>query len=171
MRSLRSRFIFSHLLPILLIVPLVTIILLYLLETQILLTDMSEDITEKADLIAQTVNGRPELLQNRPQAESFLAGVSIYIDEGILLINPQGNVIASSEILADEMDVVRTGLFGVLDNEAACAAMIELGDSVPAEPTCDDVHGELDNRLGAFRDYIVDYRVTLRDRIAAWRAR
>ncbi len=113
MRSLRSRFIFSHLLPILLVVPLVTIILLYLLETQILLTDMSEDITEKANLIAQTVNGRPELLQNRPQAESFLAGVSIYIDEGILLINPQGNVIASSEILADEMaenDVDLSGL-------------------------------------------------------------
>jgi len=58
-RSLRGRFILSHLLPILLVVPLVSIILLYLLETQILLTEMSDDITEKAHLIAETVNGRP----------------------------------------------------------------------------------------------------------------
>ena len=119
MRSLRSRFIFSHLLPILLIVPLVTIILLYLLETQILLTDMSEDITEKADLIAQTVNGRPELLQNRPQAESFLAGVSIYIDEGIILINPQGNVIASSSACRHGNDVFSKKALSTASDEKA----------------------------------------------------
>ena len=76
--------------------PLVSIILLYLLETQILLTEMSEDITEKAHLIAETVNGRPDLLQNGARAESFIAGVSIYVDEGVLLIGPQGNVLAST---------------------------------------------------------------------------
>ena len=37
--NLRSRFILSHLLPILLVVPLVTIVLLYLLETQVLIAD------------------------------------------------------------------------------------------------------------------------------------
>lgn len=97
MRSLRSRFIFSHLLPVLLAVPLVTVLLLYLLETQILLTEMSEDITEKANLIAESVNGRPELLQNAAQAESFITGVNIYVDEGILLITPQGDVVAVTE--------------------------------------------------------------------------
>jgi HAMP domain-containing protein len=110
MQSLRSRFIFSHLLPILLVVPLVTILLLYLLETQILLAEMSEEITEKANLIADTVNGRPELLQNAAQAESFIAGVSIYVDEGILLISPQGDVVAATETtpgepLAEEVDL------------------------------------------------------------------
>lgn len=97
MHSLRSRFIFSHLLPILLVVPLVTVILLYLLETQILLNEMSEDITEKANLIAETVNGRPEVLQSGAQAESFVAGLNIYINEEVLLINPQGEIIASTE--------------------------------------------------------------------------
>jgi signal transduction histidine kinase len=101
-RSLRGRFILSHLLPILLVVPLVSIILLYLLETQILLTEMSEDITEKAHLIAGTVNGRPELLRNPAQAESFITGVSIYVDEGVLLIGPQGDVLASTETAAGD---------------------------------------------------------------------
>ena len=65
--NLRSRFILSHLLPILLVVPLVTIILLYLLETQILIAEMSENITEKANLIAETVNGlyKAELINRR----------------------------------------------------------------------------------------------------------
>jgi two-component system sensor histidine kinase BaeS len=102
MTNLRSRFILSHLLPILLVVPLVTIILLYLLETQILIAEMSEDITEKANLIAETVNGRPELLQNTAQAESFVAGVSIYIDEGVLLISAQGEILASTETASGE---------------------------------------------------------------------
>ncbi len=97
MRSLRGRFILSHLLPILLVVPLVSIILLYLLETQILLTEMSENITEKAHLIAETVNGRPELLQNSAQAQSFIAGISLYVDGGVLLIGPLGDVLASTE--------------------------------------------------------------------------
>ena len=97
MRSLRGRFILSHLLPILLVVPLVSIILLYLLETQILLAEMSEDITEKSNLIAEIVNGRPELLQHSAQAESYIAGVSIYVDEGVFLIDATGNVLASTD--------------------------------------------------------------------------
>ena len=64
MRSLRSSFIISHLLPVLVVVPLVGLILIYLLETQIILTQMSEDISDKAHLIAETVNGRPELLRD-----------------------------------------------------------------------------------------------------------
>lgn len=96
MKSLRSRFILSHILPIILTVPLVLLVLLYLLETQILLTETSEDITEKANLIAQTVNGRPELLQDVSDAEGFIAGVSIYMDERVLLLRPNGQVLASS---------------------------------------------------------------------------
>ena len=69
MRSLESRFIISHILPVLIVVPLVGLILIYLLETQIMLTQMSGDISDKANLIAETVNGRPELLQDTNQAK------------------------------------------------------------------------------------------------------
>ena len=101
MRSLRSSFIISHLLPVLVVVPLVGLILIYLLETQIMLTQMSGDISDKANLIAETVNGRPELLQDLAEAESFISGVSIYIEEQVLLFGPDGQVLASNEPLAE----------------------------------------------------------------------
>ncbi len=100
MRSLRSSLIISHILPVLVVVPLVGLILLYLLETQVLLTEMSEDISEKANLIAQTVNGRPELLQDSAEAENYISGVSIYIDERVMLIDAGGEVLASNDPLA-----------------------------------------------------------------------
>jgi two-component system, OmpR family, sensor histidine kinase BaeS len=98
MKSLRSRFVLSHLLPILMIVPLVGLILLYLLETQILITETSENITAKANLIAETVNGRPELLQNAAQAEGFVSGISIYIDERVLLLGANGQILAATTL-------------------------------------------------------------------------
>ncbi len=100
MRSLQTSFIISHLLPVLVVVPLVGLVLIYLLETQIVLTQMSEDISVKANLIAESVNGRPELLQNVGAAESFIDGVSIYVDEQVVLIGPDGTVVASNEPLA-----------------------------------------------------------------------
>ena len=48
MRTLRGRFILSHVIPILIIVPLAGLVLIYLLETQVMLSDMSDDLTEKA---------------------------------------------------------------------------------------------------------------------------
>ena len=50
MRSLRSRFVLSHILPVLVAVPLAGVILIYLLETQVVLTQMADDISEKANL-------------------------------------------------------------------------------------------------------------------------
>jgi two-component system sensor histidine kinase BaeS len=97
MRSLRSRFIISHSLPILLVVPLVTLILLYLLETQIILDQMSDDITDKATLIAAAINRNPELMQDVGEAESFIAGIALYGAEQIYLLGPNGQVLASSD--------------------------------------------------------------------------
>jgi two-component system, OmpR family, sensor histidine kinase BaeS len=101
MRSLESRLIISHILPVLIVVPLVGLILIYLLETQIMLTQMSGDISDKANLIAETVNGRPELLQDINQAETFIDGVSIYIEEQVFLFGPEGEIVASNEAVAD----------------------------------------------------------------------
>ena len=49
---LKTRFILSHILPVLLIVPLIGVALIYLLETQVLLQDLSTDLTEQAAVIA-----------------------------------------------------------------------------------------------------------------------
>ena len=51
MNTLRNRFILSHILPTLLIVPLIGAILIYALETQILLANLSQRLTEGAHLL------------------------------------------------------------------------------------------------------------------------
>ena len=101
MRSLQTRFIISHILPVLVIVPVVGFVLVYLLETQIILTQMSQDISDKAHLIAETVNGRPEVLQDIAEAESFINGVSIYIEEQIFLFGPNGEMLATNDAPED----------------------------------------------------------------------
>ena len=68
MRSLRARFILSHVLPILLIVPFVGTLLVYLLETQILLTDLTTRLTEEAALIAETISANPNLVHDETTA-------------------------------------------------------------------------------------------------------
>jgi hypothetical protein len=64
MRTLRSRFILSHILPILLVVPLFGFGLIYLLETEILLAELSEDVSDRAILIANAVNSQPNIWQD-----------------------------------------------------------------------------------------------------------
>ena len=96
MRSLRSRFIFSHLLPILIVVPLISLSLIYLLETQVILADLSEHVSQKATLIAESLDTRPEVLTDPEQGELFLADLTVYFDEQVLLIDPQGNLLAGS---------------------------------------------------------------------------
>ncbi len=111
MRTLRGRFILSHILPILLVAPLVGLALAYLLETQVMLTDMSEDITEKSTLIANAVANQPNILQDANAAEAFAADVGLLLDEQVLLLDPQGVVLAvSRQPLSIESPMLETAV-------------------------------------------------------------
>lgn len=98
-RSLKGRFVTSHLLPLLITVPLVAIALLYLIETQILLTDMSTDLGTQAELIAQIaqMQASPDLWINPNEAQIFVAQVN---DKGmvgeVVLRAPSGTVLAET---------------------------------------------------------------------------
>jgi two-component system sensor histidine kinase BaeS len=131
MRSLQSRFIISHILPVLVVVPLIGLILIYLLETQIILTQVSQDISDKAHLIAETVNGRPEVLQDADEAEAFINGVSIYIEERIFLFGPDGEMLASNESIVepDVQDLANESILdSVDDNEDNLVITYGLGE-------------------------------------------
>ena len=95
MHSLRSRLILSHILPLLIVLPLVAVVLVYLLETQVLLTDMSEGITEKALLIAEAVHGQPEIWEDEEMADGFIGRVGVHVDERVLLIKPSGEILSA----------------------------------------------------------------------------
>jgi len=61
MRSLRTRLILSHVLPLLIVIPLVGIALTYLLETQVLLAGLSNELERQAMLVAAVTADYPQI--------------------------------------------------------------------------------------------------------------
>lgn len=104
MRTLRSRFILSHILPILFVVPLFGIGLIYLLETEILLAELSEDVGDRAILIANAVNAQPGVWQDPEQAATFISGIEFSVQGRIFLLGPEGEILATNDPeLADKI--------------------------------------------------------------------
>jgi two-component system sensor histidine kinase BaeS len=97
LRTLRSRFVLSHVLPLAIIVPVMGIALIYVLETQVLLGLLSQELEGQALLAAKIAVGRPELWNDLEQAQAFVAEVGLDLDTRVMLLDAQGNLLASSE--------------------------------------------------------------------------
>jgi signal transduction histidine kinase len=101
MRTLRGQLVLSHLLPFLLVLPLITLALLVLIETQVLLTSLSQRATEQATLLAQAVRRELEVLDNPELAQSFVASLAVSLDGRVLLLSPDGQPLASVGVESD----------------------------------------------------------------------
>ncbi len=95
MRTLRGQLVLSHILPFLLVLPLITAALLVLIETQVLLTGLSQRATEQATLLAQTIRSQLQVLDTSEQAQSFVAGLNVSLDGRVLLLDADGQTLAS----------------------------------------------------------------------------
>lgn len=100
-RSLRTQLLLSHVLPFVLIVPLVGLVLLYLIEAQVLLNDLNSDLEERAALIAEAIKQRPEVFSSPDAAQAFVAEVSILVDGDIYLLDEAGELLAASPMLSE----------------------------------------------------------------------
>ena len=98
MKTLRGRLILSHILPILILIPIVGLTLILLLESQVLLTDLSDDLTERAYVIAEAVSGKPEILQDPDQLQDYLARIELNIEGEILFFGSQGLLLATNQL-------------------------------------------------------------------------
>lgn len=94
-RTLRGQFILSHILPFALILPLVGLVILYLVEAQIILTDLSATLEERAALISEAVARQPEILADQQGAARFISDMSALTDGDIYLLDANGDLIAS----------------------------------------------------------------------------
>ena len=99
MNSLRARLILSHILPQLIILPLLAIILAYVIETQFLLTDLANNFKSVALLAAQNAAVQPTVWQDSTRAEEFVRLLSSSQKREIILIKPNGEV--QADPLAD----------------------------------------------------------------------
>jgi two-component system sensor histidine kinase BaeS len=95
--TLRRRLILSHVLPLLLIIPLIGIALIYVLETRILVPDLSQELARDAVLVADALNGRPDIWHDPAQARAILARTTARSTTRMMLLDPSGHVLASSD--------------------------------------------------------------------------
>jgi two-component system sensor histidine kinase BaeS len=101
MRSLRSRLIVSHILPLLLVVPLVGIGLLYILQSQVLLAGLSQELMRHGELSAKMAEDQPVIWSNGIEAERFVTLYSVRSHSRVMLLDTNGNLLASSHPNAD----------------------------------------------------------------------
>jgi len=96
-RSLRGRFILSHILPLLLIVPLVGITLIYVLETQVSLSHLANELTGETVLLAELASDRTDVWYNCASAQGFVTLISQRFTVDVMLLDPRGRLLASSD--------------------------------------------------------------------------
>jgi two-component system sensor histidine kinase BaeS len=97
MRTLRGRLILSHVLPLLLIIPLVGVALVYVLETQVLLTSLSGELTQYGSFTADMAGESPAIWQDSGEAQQFVRLYSARSQSHVMLLDGQGVLLASSE--------------------------------------------------------------------------
>lgn len=96
-RSLRNRLILSHILPALLIIPLMGAAMVYVLETRLLLPVVYKDLAADAALIAEITRNQPVFWQDRAAARALVNGVAPYLSGHVSLITLDGHLLASSD--------------------------------------------------------------------------
>lgn len=97
MRTLRGRLILSHILPLLLVIPLAGIALAYSIETQVVLSEISKKLTERANLIAEVLKVQPDVWNETDQAQEFISGIGYLVEGQVFLLRPNGVLIATND--------------------------------------------------------------------------
>jgi two-component system, OmpR family, sensor histidine kinase BaeS len=97
LKSLRNRLIFSHILPLLIIIPLMGIVLVYVFENLIYLPNLAEELEANALLLANTTTSQPELWLNPQRLQSFVDVGRSPQNAQVMFISPSGILLASSD--------------------------------------------------------------------------
>jgi signal transduction histidine kinase len=79
-------------------VPLIGIALIYILETQVILADLSNELIRQANLTAEIAGDHPNIWTDRAQAQGFVARFSVHYQSKVMLLDPQGRLLASSSL-------------------------------------------------------------------------
>ena len=95
--TLRSRLILSHILPLLIIVPLMGIALIYSMETQVLLARSTTQLLGNATLVVDLTRQQPQVWQDSANAQQFSAEIGQDLDSRLMLLDNEGRLLASSD--------------------------------------------------------------------------
>ena len=96
--TLRSRLILSHILPLLIIVPLMGIALIYTMETRVLLARNTAQLLGNASLVVDLASHRPQVWQDSAVAQQFSDEIGQHLDSRLMLLDNRGRLLASSDL-------------------------------------------------------------------------
>ena len=96
-RSLRTRLIISHILPALLIIPLMGAAMVYVLETRLLLPTVYGNLAKEAKLMAAITRNEPVFWRSREAAQALVDGAGPYLNGRFSIVTPDGHTLASSD--------------------------------------------------------------------------
>ena len=96
-RSLRNRLILSHILPALLIIPLMGAAMVYVLETRLLLPTVYGNLAKEAKLMAAITRNEPVFWQSREAAQALVNGAGPYLNGRFSIVTLDGHTLASSD--------------------------------------------------------------------------
>jgi two-component system sensor histidine kinase BaeS len=96
-RSLRARLILSHVLPLLLIIPIMGVALANLIERRVLLPSLSRALMNNAILMANVAGNEQALWTNPKYANYFLTHINPEITARVMFLTPGGQVLGSSD--------------------------------------------------------------------------
>ncbi|MFN2292258.1 MAG: sensor histidine kinase [Anaerolineae bacterium] len=94
--SLRSRFVVSHVLPLLIVVPLMGMALIYALETRVLLTNLSNELRDQTALVVDLLQAHGDVWSDQVEAQAFVDQLDGQIAARIMLLDKEGHLLASS---------------------------------------------------------------------------
>jgi signal transduction histidine kinase len=113
LHSLRNRLILSHILPLLIIIPLMGVVLLYALETQYVLPNLANELSGDAKILAEITSQQAGIWQDPLVARTALEKSRTSQEKRIMFIRPDGRLLASSDPAdAERIDqpILATGL-------------------------------------------------------------
>ncbi len=96
-RSLRSRLVLSHALPLLIIIPIIGVALSSLIQSRVLLPSLSRALMTNAVLLANVTGDQSQLWSNPSYAEYYLTHLRHDISARVQFLTPGGQLLASSE--------------------------------------------------------------------------
>ena len=97
LRSLRNQLVLSHVLPSLIIIPLMGIALILVLENRFLLPRLGKELTSNARLVAEVGRANPSVFEDPAYAQSVLGRLKLDPSIRVMLLNSNGSLVYSSD--------------------------------------------------------------------------
>ncbi len=152
MRTLRGQLVLSHILPFLLVLPLITAALWYLIETQVLLASLSQRATEQATLLVQSVRRQLQVLDDPELAQSFVASLAVSLDGRVLLLGPEGQALAALGTDSGNQPLRPAGIATALRGETSVLVSYGLdGQGVEVLAPITDASGRVVGLVGVIK--------------------